>query len=74
MTKIEQLIQAATALSDEQLDALIVHARSLADEPLFYSVPADVRASIEQGHAEHRAKSTNPAAEVFDRLHGRGST
>lgn len=68
MTKIEQLTQTATSLSDEQLDALIAYARYLAGEPLFYTVPVDVRASIEQGLSEYRSGNTIPAADVFTRL------
>ena len=49
MTKIEQLAQTATALGDDQLDGLIAYATYLAGEPLFYSAPEDVVASIERG-------------------------
>ena len=68
MTKIEQLAQTATALADDQLDGLIAYATYLAGEPLFYSAPADVLASIEQGLNQHRSGDTHPAADVFTRL------
>ena len=68
MTKIEQLAQTATALGDDQLDGLIAYATYLAGEPLFYSAPEDVVASIERGLAQHRSGETRPAADVFERL------
>ena len=68
MTKIEQLAQTATALGDDQLDGLIAYATYLAGEPLYYSAPADVLASIERGRAQHRSGDTHPAADVFARL------
>ena len=68
MTKIEQLAQTATALGDDQLDGLIAYATYLVGEPLYYSAPADVLASIERGLAQHRSGDTHPAADVFTRL------
>ena len=55
MTKIEQLTQTATALTDDQIDGLIAYAAYLAGEPFYYSAPAEVLASIERGLADHAA-------------------
>ena len=68
MTKIEQLAQTATALGDDQLDGLIAYATYLVGEPLYYSAPADVLASIERGLVQHRSGGTHLAADVFARL------
>ena len=55
MTKIEQLTQTATALTDDQIDGLIAYAAYLAGEPFYYSAPAEVLVSIERGVADHAA-------------------
>lgn len=39
MTKIEQLSAAAQALDEEQIDALISWARSMAEKPFYASAP-----------------------------------
>ena len=68
MTKIEQLTEAATVLSDEQIDGLIGYARYLAGRPLYYTAPADLLASIERGLTEHAAGDSFPARDAFHRL------
>ncbi len=68
MSKIDQLTSAAEALPEAQLDGLIAFARDLASEPAYYSVSADVLASIERGLSEHAASESRPAGEVFARL------
>ena len=68
MTKIEQLAQTATRLSEEQLDGPIDYARYLASEPIYRSATAAVLASIERGLAQSAAGETAPADEVFARL------
>ena len=64
MTKIEQLTQTAATLSDEQIDGLIAHAAYLAGQPLFYSAPADVLASIARGLAQHARGDTRLQAKI----------
>ena len=73
MTKIEQLTQTAATLSDEQIDGLIAHAAYLAGQPLFYSVPSDVLASIDRGLAQQARGETVPAAEAFARLQAKSA-
>lgn len=68
MGKVEQLIQAAAPLADEQVDGLIAYARSLTSEPIYRSAPPEAVASIERGLAEIAAAETIPAEEVFARL------
>ena len=68
MSKIDQLAKTAAALSEEQIDGLIAYAAYLAGQPLYYSAPAEVLASIERGLAEHARGVTNPAADTFARL------
>ena len=68
MTKIEQLAQAATALTDEQIDGLLAYTKYLSGETYYDSASANTRASIERGLAQHAAGDTRPAASVFDRL------
>ena len=69
MSKIEQLTQAATALSEDQIDDLIGYAKYVAGRPLYYSAPADVLASVERGLAEHAAGTTASARDAFACLH-----
>lgn len=71
MTKIEQLTAMAQPLPDDQLDGLIAYARYLSSEPHYYSLPADVLASIERGAAEHAAGQSVPAEDALRRLRNR---
>lgn len=68
MTKIEQLAQAATALTEEQIDGLLAYTKYLTGETYYASATADARASIERGLAQHAAGNTRPAGSVYDRL------
>ena len=68
MTKMEQLTQAAAALSNEHIDGLIAYAVYLASQPLYYEAPPEVLASIDRGLAQHARGNTVPATTVFDRL------
>jgi hypothetical protein len=71
MTKIEQLTQTAAALPDEHIDGLIAYAAYLAGQPLYYTAPPKVHASIDRGLAQHERGNTVPAATVFDDLQAR---
>ena len=68
MTKIEQLTQTAAALSDEQIDGLIAYAAYLAGQPLYYSAPPEVRASIDRGLDQYARGNTVLGTTVFDHL------
>ena len=68
MTKIDQLTKTAAALSEEQIDGLIAYAVYLAGQPLYYSAPAEVLASIEFGLAEHARGESIAASTAFARL------
>ena len=52
MTKIEQITREAAALSEHQLEAALEFIRAMKSEPLYFSAPPEVRASIERGFAE----------------------
>ena len=49
MTKTEQLTAVASQLSEEQVEALLSFAQSMAGEPFFENAPTEARASIERG-------------------------
>lgn len=50
MTKAEQLTAVANQLSDEQVEALLSFARSMADRTSFYEeAPPEALASLERG-------------------------
>lgn len=68
MGKVEQLIEAAAPLDDEQVDGLIAYARSLASESIYSSAPPEAVASIERGLAEIASGRTVPADAVFARV------
>jgi hypothetical protein len=68
MTKIEQLTQAATALTDEQLEGVLAYTRYLAGETYFATASTEVLASIDRGQEQQAAGETSPAATVFARL------
>lgn len=74
MTKIEQLTQTASALADDQLDGLIAYAAYLAGEPLFYTAPDDVLASIERGLIEHGSGNTLVAADVLAQMRAKAAS
>jgi hypothetical protein len=58
MTKAEQLTAATERLSDEQIDALLSFAQSVAGKPFYDRAPPEALASLERGlvrsHAERR--------------------
>ena len=68
MTKIEQLAQAATALTDEQVDHLLAYTKYLAGETTYSTASPEALASIERGLAQHARGDSWPAADVFTRL------
>jgi hypothetical protein len=72
MSKIDQLIEAATALTDEQIDGVLAYTRSLAPslagESAYASASPDVLASIQRGLTQAKPGDTQPAAAVFVRL------
>jgi predicted transcriptional regulator len=65
MTKLEKLTQAATALSDDQLDGVLSYVQSLSSEPFYNSAPPEALASIERGLADARAGRVIDGEEAF---------
>ena len=49
MTKAEQLTAVAERLSEEQIEALLSFARSMAEEPFYEKAPPEALASLERG-------------------------
>lgn len=49
MTKTEQLTAVVGRLSEEQVDALLSFAQSMAEEPFYEGAPPEALASIELG-------------------------
>ena len=49
MTKTEQLTAVAEHLSDEQIDALLYYAQSMADDPFYSKAPLEALASLDRG-------------------------
>jgi hypothetical protein len=68
MTKIETITRTAKLLSDEQLDGVLAYVRALTGDPVYFTAPADVRASIDRGLVERDAGLGSPARDAFDRL------
>jgi hypothetical protein len=68
MTKTEQLTAVAEQLSDEQVDALLSFARSMADEPFYEKAPAEALASLERGLEQIDRGETMSLDELSKRL------
>lgn len=68
MTKTELLTAEVSDLTDEQVDGLIAYARYLKSEPMYYSAPPEVLASIERGLADAEAERVSPGEKVLDGL------
>jgi predicted transcriptional regulator len=68
MTKAEQLTAVAEKLSDEQVDALLSFARSMADEPFYDQAPPDALASLERGLQQVARGETVSLEELSERL------
>jgi predicted transcriptional regulator len=68
MGKFEQLREAAEALGDPELDALIAYARSLNSSAFYDNAPADARASIKRGLEQLEAGQTVTLEELSRRL------
>ena len=68
MTKTEQLTAVAQQLSDEQVDALLSFARSMADEPFYEKAPPEALASLERGLEQVGRGETTSLDELSTRL------
>jgi len=68
MTKIEQLAQAASGLTEDQIDGLMAYTRYLTGTTYYATATPEALASIERGMAQHAAGEARPAASVFARL------
>jgi len=68
MTKTEQLTVVAGRLSEEQVDALLTFARSMADEPFYEKAPPEALASLERGLEQIASGETVSLDELSKRL------
>jgi hypothetical protein len=68
MTKTEQLTAVAARLSEEQIDALLSFARSMADEPFYEKAPTEALASLERGLEQIARGDTVSLDELSKRL------
>ena len=68
MTKAEQLTAVAERLSEEQIEALLSFARSMAEEPFFEKAPPDALASLDRGLEQIARGETVSLDELSKRL------
>jgi hypothetical protein len=68
MTKAEQLTTVAAQLSEEQIDALLSFARSVADEPFYEKAPPEAMASRERGMEQIARGEAVSLDELSERL------
>ena len=68
MTKTEKLTAVAERLTEEQIDALLHFAQSMADEPLYDHAPPEALASLERGLEQLARGETVSLDELAERL------
>jgi hypothetical protein len=68
MTKTEQLAVVAGRLSEDQIDALLSFAQSMADEPFYEKAPPEALASLERGLEQIARGETVSLDELSKRL------
>ena len=68
MTKAEQLTAVAERLSEEQIEALLSFARSMAEEPFYEKAPPEALASLERGLEQIARGETVSLDELSKRL------
>jgi hypothetical protein len=68
MTKTEQLTVVAGRLSEDQIDALLSFAQSMADEPFYEEAPPEALASLERGLEQIARGETVSLDELSKRL------
>jgi hypothetical protein len=68
MTKTEQLTAVAEQLTDEQIDALLYFAQSMAGQPLYENAPPEALASLERGLEQIARGETVSLDELAERL------
>ena len=71
MSKTEQLAAVAERLSEEQVDALLSLAQSMAEEPFYDKAPPEALASLERGLEQIARGGTASLDELFKRLETR---
>jgi len=72
MTKAEQLTAIAEHLSEDQMEALLFFARSIAKEPFYDSAPPEALASLERGLSQIERGETLTLDELSERLAAAG--
>jgi PHD/YefM family antitoxin component YafN of YafNO toxin-antitoxin module len=70
MTKTEQLTAVAERLTEEQIDALLYFAQTMAEEPLYGKAPPEALASLERGLEQFARGETVSLDELAERLKG----
>jgi len=68
MTKTERLTAVAERLTDEQIDALLYFAQSMAGEAFYDKAPPEARASLERGLEQIARGETVSLDELAERL------
>jgi hypothetical protein len=68
MTKTERLTAVAERLTNEQVEALLDFARSMAEEPFYDRAPPEALASLERGLGQLDRGETVSLDELADRL------
>jgi hypothetical protein len=68
MTKTEQLTAVAERLSNEQIEALLDFAQSMAEEPLYNRASPEALASLERGLDQLARGETVSLDELAERL------
>lgn len=68
MTKTEQLTAVAERLTEEQIDALLYFAQSMAEEPVYDKAPPEALASLEHGLEQIARGETISLDELAERL------
>lgn len=68
MTKTEQLTAVADRLTEEQIDALLDFAQSMASEPFYDTAPPEALASLERGLEQIARGQAVPLDELAERL------
>lgn len=68
MTRTEQIVREAAALSEDQQDAALDFIRALKRDPYYHSASPEALAALDRGLAEIAAGQTIAGEDVFDSI------